>query len=191
MSFVFKCIDGEATLSERDYERWKYVFSDLDLDHVLKSISESSYSRPWMRGKGWFYQLSGYLAKLEKKGPKGDRQMADIIITNEQFKSGFILEEYNGVYSLVNAYRKRDGETEMKWAYIEKREKNEATDKWEGKPGKKIPWKIELGTRDEAIANLRRVLAELGAEPDGPERLSESSDGNRESSDPEYDDIPW
>ena len=117
--------------------------------------------------------------------------MADIIITNEQYRSGFVLEEYNGVYSLVNAYRKKDGETEMKWAYIEKREKNEATDKWEGKPGKKIPWKIELGTRDEAIANLWRVLAELWAEPDGPERLPESSDGNRKSSDPEYDDIPW
>ena len=122
--------------------------------------------------------------------------MADIIITNEQYRSGFVLEEYNGVYSLVNAYRKKDGETEMKWAYIEKREKNEATDKWEGKPGKKIPWKIELGTRDEAIANLRRVLAELGAEPDGPERLQdygqpEKTDYTPQGGEPEYDDIPF
>ena len=77
----------------------------------------------------------------------------------------------------------------MKWAYIEKREKNEATDKWEGKPGKKIPWKIELGTRDEAIANLRRVLAELGAEPDGPERLPEGYP--IEGGEPEYDSIPF
>lgn len=120
-----------------------------------------------------------------------------IIITNEQYKSGFMLEEYNGTYSLVNAYEDKNGEAQMKWAYIEKREKNEATDKWEGKPGKKIPWKIELGTRDEAIANLRRVLAELGAEPDGPERLQDygqtEKPGNYpiEGDNPEYTDIPF
>ena len=66
MSFTFRCIDGEATLSERDYERWKYVFSGLDLDNALRYISENSYRRPWMRKKGWFYQLSGVLHKLEK-----------------------------------------------------------------------------------------------------------------------------
>ena len=115
--------------------------------------------------------------------------MAGIIITNEQFKSGFILEEYNGVYSLVNAYRKKDGETEMKWAYIEKREKNEATDKWEGKPGKKLPWKIELGTRDQAIKHLRDVLEQLGAELPGPERLPEGYP--IEGGNPEYEDIPY
>ena len=117
--------------------------------------------------------------------------MSDIIITNEQYKSGFVLDEYKGTYSLINAYQKKTGEVEKKWAFIEKREKNEDTGEWEGKAGKKLPWKIELGTRDEAIKNLSAVLEQLGAELPGPERLPESSDGNRKSSDPEYDDIPW
>ncbi len=115
-----------------------------------------------------------------------------IIITNEQYKSGFMLEEYNGTYSLVNAYEDKNGEAQMKWAYIEKREKK--GDKWEGVPGKKLPWKIELGTREEAIANLKAALAMLGAELPGPEDFGnpdKQDHQNISGGDPEFSDIPY
>ena len=100
--------------------------------------------------------------------------MAEFYLTNEEFKSGFILEEYNGVYSLVNAYKPVDGDPKMKWGYIEKREKG-PDDKWEGKPGKKLPWKIELGMREEAIERLTSVLKELEAEYEGPQPMDDGS----------------
>ena len=187
MNFIFRCIDGEVTLNERDHERWKYVFSGLDLDNALRYISENSYRKPWMRKRGWFHQLSGYLAKLEKEGPKGDRTMSDIIITNEKYRRGFKLDAYGDIYSLVAAreYTDKSGETKeaMEWAFPQDKDRNPRE--------KAIPVKIELGTKDQAIKHLRDVLEQLGAELPGPERLPESSDGNRESSDPEYDDIPW
>lgn len=62
----FMCVDGEVELKQRDFERWSYVFSGIDLSATLKNISEQSYKRPWMKRKCWFFQLSGYLAKIEK-----------------------------------------------------------------------------------------------------------------------------
>ncbi|HZV47856.1 MAG TPA: hypothetical protein VFG06_11005 [Thermodesulfovibrionales bacterium] len=112
-----------------------------------------------------------------------------IIITNEQYNSGFMIEEYNGVYSLVNAYMSKDGEEKMKWAYIEKSVKDEDTGRWEGSPGKKIPWKIELGPRDQAIDNLKKALRELVGSPDGPEQLPDTDGPAPDAS--EFSDIPF
>lgn len=64
--FVFKCIDGEGILSEKDYSMWKWVFSDLDLDAELNRISFACIRKPWMTKKGWFFELSKILHKIEK-----------------------------------------------------------------------------------------------------------------------------
>ena len=110
----------------------------------------------------------------------------DFIMTNEQYNSGIKVEEYNGTYSLVAAWMGKDGDVALKWGYIEK----------DKKPGKKLPIKVELGDRDQAIEVLQAALRLMNAEPDGPERLqdygqSEKPDYTPQGGDPEYGDIPF
>lgn len=65
--FNFICEDGSMVrLLEKDIEKWRHVFSGLSLEEELNKISLNSVIRPWMNRKSWFYQLSGYLHKLEK-----------------------------------------------------------------------------------------------------------------------------
>ena len=94
----------------------------------------------------------------------------NFILTDSEYKSGFVLDEYNGVYSLVEARQGTDEKVYKKWGYIEKRDKGD-DGKYESKPGKKRPWGVALGMREEAIRRLREVLVMLGDEPDGPERM--------------------
>ncbi len=70
--YKFICKDGEVMLREPDIMKWRHVFSGLNLDDELNRISLESALHPWMLKKSWFFQLSGYLAKIEK----GDRPMA-------------------------------------------------------------------------------------------------------------------
>lgn len=93
--------------------------------------------------------------------------MADnFIMTDEQYKSGFMLDEYKNSYSLVAARQyDKDGElqTAKEWAFPQDKER---------KPrAKAIPVKIELGPKDIAIKRLRQVLALLNGEPCGPEEI--------------------
>ena len=89
----------------------------------------------------------------------------DFIETDEQYHNGVALEEYNGKLSLVRAYMAKDGEVRVKWGYPEKNKEPIS---------KSIPWKVELGTEQDAIDILRRLLNQFGAtekEPidsDGP-----------------------
>jgi len=87
-------------------------------------------------------------------------------MTDEQYKSGFMLDEYKNSYSLVAARQyDKDGDlqTAKEWAFPQDKDR---------KPrAKAIPVKIELGPRDVAIKRLKQTLAMLGAEPDGPEEI--------------------
>ncbi len=101
--------------------------------------------------------------------------MADndyFILTDYEYNSGFMLDEYNGVYSLVEARLGQDKDANeviyKKWGYTDKREKGD-DGKYVNKPGKKRPWGVALGTRDEAIERLREILGMLGDELPGPE----------------------
>ena len=102
----------------------------------------------------------------------------NFIMTNEQYQSGIKVEEYNGTYSLVSAWINQEEEVRLKWGYIEK----------DKKPGKKLPIKVELGSREEAIRVLQSALRLLNAEPDGPMELPEHP---QDGSQPAYDDVPW
>ena len=114
----------------------------------------------------------------------------DFIMTNEQYNSGIKVEEYNGTYSLVAAWMGKDGDVALKWGYIEK----------DKKPGKKLPIKVELGDRDQAIEVLQAALRLMNAEPDGPMKLPKHQDYGQpekpgsypiEGGEPEYDSIPF
>jgi hypothetical protein len=67
--YKFMTTEGYAVrLCEQDVEKWRHVFSGLSLDDELNKLSLNSITRPWMKHKTWFFQLSAYLHKLEKGG---------------------------------------------------------------------------------------------------------------------------
>ena len=104
----------------------------------------------------------------------------NFIMTDERYNSGVMLEEYNGTYSLVNSWMSNAGEAVMKWGYIEK----------DKKPGKKLPWKIELGTKEHAMEVLKGIARLLAAEPEGPEELPDHNSQQDEPG-PQDDMIPF
>ena len=81
----------------------------------------------------------------------------DFVITDEQWKNGVALEEYGGKFSLVRAYEGNDGATYVKWGYPQK-------DK--APIEKALPWKVELGDKEQAADILQRFLIELDAPND-------------------------
>ena len=76
----------------------------------------------------------------------------DFIETDEKYHNGVALEEYNGKLSLVRAYMAKDGEVRVKWGYPEKNKEPIS---------KSIPWKVELGYKEDAVSILNRFLIEL------------------------------
>ncbi len=183
--YTFRLIDGEGVLSEKDYTLWKYVFSDLDLDAVLQRVSARCLNRPWMDKKTWFHRLSKYIHKLEKGEIVMSTDQDNFIITDPKWKSGIQLDEYNDQYSLVAAYESRDGKINQKWCYAQSKDKQTN----EKKPSEKaMPWRLTLGTREEAIKVLTGFIEMLGGALPGPEVL----DGQRIDGDnPEYQDLPF
>lgn len=96
------------------------------------------------------------------------------IQTNDEYKSGFMIDEYNGVYSLVEAKVGSDGaKVFKKWGYVDKSVKGD-DGKYHSEPGKKRPWGVELGMKEEAIERLETVLAMLRGEPAGPEMMDDN-----------------
>ena len=80
----------------------------------------------------------------------------DFIETNEKYHSGFVVQEYKGIYSLVSArqYETRDGEmkTALRFGEIEIGKDKTA----------RLPVAVELGsTKEEAIQNLRIAMMHL------------------------------
>jgi hypothetical protein len=74
------------------------------------------------------------------------------------FGDGILLNEFRGEFSLVAA-KSKDGKTLMEWVYPQKRDGSRAPQE------KSLPWKIKLGTKDEAIQALRFFLAQLEGAP--------------------------
>lgn len=77
---------------------------------------------------------------------------------DNSFGDGILLNEFRGEFSLVAA-RHKDGKPLMEWVYPQKRDGSRAPQE------KSLPWKIRLGTRDEAIKALRFFLAKLEGAP--------------------------
>ena len=86
-----------------------------------------------------------------------------------QYGEGIILDNYNGVISLVAA-RKRDDNVYMDWCYPQAKDGSR-------KPiEKSLPWKITFGDREAAIKALRFFLVELGATDIGDPATDGSQD---------------
>ena len=74
---------------------------------------------------------------------------------NSEYNDGIGLEEYNGTYSLVSSRMGNDGKVYMRWCYPQ------GAGKGAGPIARAIPWKIRLGSRDEAIKMINRISAAL------------------------------
>jgi len=75
------------------------------------------------------------------------------IQTDEKYNTGLVLDEYNGIFSLVSAFGpKGDFTTKLRWGFPQKKE---------GPAEKAIPWKITLGNRREAVEILTKIINEL------------------------------
>ncbi len=88
----------------------------------------------------------------------------NFILTNKQYDSGIALDEYNDKYSIVSAYLNKDGQVALKWVFQQKWDKEAK----KSVPGKNMPLKIELGTREEAVETLKDLLMMLGWSEDVP-----------------------
>ena len=77
--------------------------------------------------------------------------------TDMQYHNGVCLEEYNGEIGICRANRGKDGKIYVKWGHPQVKDK---------KPSEKpIPWKVTLGTKEQAIEMLETFVSILkGAE---------------------------
>jgi hypothetical protein len=74
-----------------------------------------------------------------------------------KYEEGLMLDEYQGVYSLVSAQQGKDGKIYKKWGYYQtgRGEDRRASDK-------SVPWKIKLGDNlQEAQAMLAYLYHQL------------------------------
>ena len=77
-------------------------------------------------------------------------------ITNEQYKVGCVLEEYQGSYNICAAQQGQDGKIYLRWCYNQTKER---------KPSEKtVPVKIGLGSKDQAIEMLETFVSILKGE---------------------------
>ena len=77
---------------------------------------------------------------------------------NEQYGDGIAVDTYNGEISLVAAKQNSDtGEIWMEWTFPAKRSDGKSV------PGEKmLPWKIRLGSREQALTTLVKLAGILG-----------------------------
>jgi len=79
---------------------------------------------------------------------------------DSQYGDGVMLNEYNGELSLVAAKQKEDT-VYMEWMFPQKKDGSKQPLE------KSLPWKIKLGTKEEAVEILRFFLQKLGATDPG------------------------
>ena len=102
---------------------------------------------------------------------------------DSQFGDGVVLNEYRNEFSLVAA-KQKDGKTFMEWMFPQKKDGSKQP------IDKSLPWKIKLGSREEAIRLLRFFLEKL--EEDHPGSGKPSTQTRRKDVPPEdYGDTPF
>ena len=75
---------------------------------------------------------------------------------SSQYGEGVLVDEYQGVYSLVAAQESKDGKIYTKWCHPQGAKNTIIS--------KAIPWKIKLGTKQDAVSTLKAILAEIAPE---------------------------
>jgi hypothetical protein len=87
---------------------------------------------------------------------------------DSEYNDGAMLEEYKGVFSLVSANEAKDGTVYKKWGFPQKDKKPIA---------QAIPWKVRLGSKEQAVTTLKFFLDQLtNAEIEEPGGSTEKDD---------------
>lgn len=88
-----------------------------------------------------------------------------IVITDEKYRKGIALDEYQQEFSIVAMEEGKTGGNYMKWGYPQKPGKDR------GPTEKSMPWKISLGNRHQAVARLQGMvdLLKQGLKQNRPE----------------------
>ena len=73
---------------------------------------------------------------------------------NDDYKNIIIIEEYGGKINLVMGQLGKDELPYKRWGKLQTGKDTYAK--------KDMPWKVSLGTKDQAVAALQHFLAELG-----------------------------
>ncbi|MCJ7808885.1 MAG: hypothetical protein MUP26_01360 [Desulfobulbaceae bacterium] len=102
---------------------------------------------------------------------------------DSQFGDGVVLNEYRNEFSFVAA-KQKDGKTFMEWMYPQKKDGSKQP------IDKSLPWKIKLGSKEEAIRLLKFFLEKLEG---GPSASVEAPKQTRRNDAPpeDYDDAPF
>jgi len=78
--------------------------------------------------------------------------------TDQQYHNGVCLELYNDEIGICRANKSKDGKVYVKWGYPER----------DRKPiEKSIPWKVNLGTKSQAIEMLETFVSILKGDTAG------------------------
>jgi len=78
---------------------------------------------------------------------------------DSKYNEGILINERNGIWSLVVARKKKDG-TWMEWCFPQKRDGSKQP------MDKSVPWKIKIGnSKDAAIETLRELALKLEGVP--------------------------
>ena len=83
---------------------------------------------------------------------------------DSKWNEGIMLEEYNGVFSLVSANKSQNSEGTVykKWGFPQNKDRA-PTDK-------AIPWKVRMGSKRQAVKTLQYFLEQLtNGEPEDTE----------------------
>ena len=63
--FAFKTVDGTmVVVKEADWRKWQDTFDNIDVAWELRRISQDTAKKPFLKYKGYFFQLSGILKKI-------------------------------------------------------------------------------------------------------------------------------
>ena len=74
---------------------------------------------------------------------------------DSKYNEGIMLEEYNGILSLVYAQKSKedDGKVYKRWCFPQDKDLQPRE--------KAIPWKVRLGKREQAVKTLKYFLDQL------------------------------
>ena len=77
-------------------------------------------------------------------------------IKSSKYNEGAVIQDYNGVFSILSA-KIKDDKTYQRWVFPQDKDRS---------PGPKaIPMQVKLGSREEAIEILEYFLGKLKGEP--------------------------
>ena len=117
------------------------------------------------------------------------------ILMNEQYGEGIAIDTYQNEISLVSARKKEEtGEIFMQWVYPVRNADGKSV------PGEKmLPWKIRLGSREQALTILVKLAGILGvtlvvdknADPPPPQGTPQPQEFGTSPSGGADDDLPF